>query len=206
MTKNIRAMEMDFQSLEDVERAWAEASGDSLLDLGSMITKMLGSGSFGSDNWKFEIEKEFMDKHDLVYLKSEARIKTMGCIAKAATRAKNDVKRPLDRKGKESHGMVVSRRGPTVTEKDDNCRRQRKKKSKSFVPEYVRKSEMKDQSRFKGLKDGDEDRVEENEETRDSNRTNSSLFIPGHVGTLQRCSRLNTVRLMFFSSFFSSLI
>jgi hypothetical protein len=88
-----------------------------------------------------------MKKHQLVYLPSERYVKVLGVLARAATRAKNDVGRCIVRLGKLAHGNIVSKRAPTVRNKPADYKRDRTPKNTGFQSGFLRKTEGKWQPR-----------------------------------------------------------
>jgi hypothetical protein len=83
--------------------------------------------------------RNVLKQYNLVYIEKENVKECLGCIAKAATRAKDDIKANVERKGKKIHKQLVSKRGPTIRDKSADYKRNRKPKGCDFRPSYIRK-------------------------------------------------------------------
>jgi predicted RNA-binding protein YlxR (DUF448 family) len=144
--ENCRSQSLGYNTLGDIRNSWAKAkTEEDRLLVGKKIAGMLDSGYFEDTNgftkvkWKFKLEAEFMEKHGFVYL-SEDEDK-LGCFGKQASRAMVDVRKLIYKKGKREHGTIVSKRRPTLKNTGGSYHRKLEPPNKTFVEEYIRKSE-----------------------------------------------------------------
>jgi hypothetical protein len=100
--------------LKDLQDAWDNPEG--LEETAKTLHHILTSGFFakrkglGALKWQEELEKEFMEKNDLVYPLDERQLKRAGCLAKQASRSRTDVIKTINYKGKNSHGKIFTTR------------------------------------------------------------------------------------------------
>jgi hypothetical protein len=135
---NARKENLGFDRLSDLADAWAQdMTGEEREKMGETLERLQKTGFFsstkgvGTVGWQQILEKEFMDKNGLVYLEDEANVKKLGCLAKQATRSKNDLRKTMRQKGKLAHGMIFTARRVTV--KGTGARYKREATAKTFV-------------------------------------------------------------------------
>lgn len=149
--ENAAKLGYDYDSLEKMQDAWAEADDDEKRGVvGKQLNLIFRSGYFaqrkdlGENGWKFEMEKELMEKFGLAYLPKENEVhlsnKHVSCLARQASRSRADTMKRVQLKGKKKHGLIVTKRG-FKREKEDTNKRSRRVKGSQFQDSFVRNSE-----------------------------------------------------------------
>jgi hypothetical protein len=86
--------------------------------------------------------EKFMEEYKLLYDLKEDYRQISGCIAKAASRARENVKANVTRKGTSKHNYIVTRKAASLDRDSDN-KRKRTVKSEAFMECYMRLGEVK---------------------------------------------------------------
>jgi hypothetical protein len=142
---NIRTFDLGYNTIKDLSEAWADASDEATqFSVGDVLFRVFNGGVFHhqGEQWKLDMEAEFMEEHNLVYIENENMKDCLGCIARAATAAKDDIKGNVERKGKKKHKLLVSRRGPTMRIKKEDYKRDRRPKGTEFNETHIRHVEQ----------------------------------------------------------------
>jgi hypothetical protein len=157
---NAATENLGITTLEGLQDVWANATTDKEREsAGETLTRLWSSGYFAkgrgiqnNGGWKFVMEKEMMEKFGLTYLSEDAQSKTIGCLARQATRCGTDMRKAILEKGKRIHGMSISRRRG-VLEKGPGWKRDRSKevKGNEFI---IRSSLDLKASKVKKIKNG----------------------------------------------------
>ena len=109
---------------------------------GGFFGKRKGLGQL---TWQQELENEFMEKCGLVYFDDEKKMKRVGCIARLATRMRNNINKNMQVKGKKKHGQIFTRRSET------GARKVRGRGSTAVADVIVRDSEKLESYRKGGI-------------------------------------------------------
>jgi hypothetical protein len=131
-----------YTSIQKLQEAWADAdTEEKQLTVGRQLNEIFHTGYFernkrqGENGWKYIIEKECMDHLKLAYIPNEKKTneRSVACLARQATRMRSDVMKRIRQKGKQKHGMIVTKRG---TEKE----KRKGPKGATFDESFVRKT------------------------------------------------------------------
>jgi hypothetical protein len=138
--QNVTTFQYDFSKVKELSEAWYNATEqDAQLNMAEVLFNIFNTGVLKNrgEEWKLDMEAKFMDEHNLVYIDKENLKECIGCIAKAATAAKGDIKSNVERKGNKRHGLQVSTRGPNLEKKED-FKRSRIRKGTEFDQSFIR--------------------------------------------------------------------
>ena len=111
---NCRKKKLAFKSLEDLQNLWLNADSDKKRqEAAEVINDAMDEGYFKTSSksktaWKFDLEKEVFEKFDLEYLPIDGQL--LGCLAKHASRSKNDVRKRIQEPGKKKHGYIITKK------------------------------------------------------------------------------------------------
>lgn len=169
-----------YTSIQKLQEAWADAdTEEKQLTVGRQLNEIFHTGYFernkrqGENGWKFIMEKECMEHLKLAYIPNENKTneRSVACLARQATRMRSDVMKRIRQKGKQKHGMIVTKRG---TKKE----KRKGPKGATFDESFVRKTTIARVKQKKGgrRKQGtDEEADDPSSSATESERTESDV-------------------------------
>jgi hypothetical protein len=137
---NCSKLDSDYCDAQELQEAWGDAMDhESRLEIATLVIKLFSFGYFSDrvglkkPNWKYAMERYFMDLNGLAYLPQRASSKKEqdGGIARQVSRAKADVMKNINRKGRhKTHGYIITTVAGKLYEKPADYKYERKKKVK----------------------------------------------------------------------------
>ena len=135
--------ECAYSTVKDMQKAWANASGESLISMAKTFDRMLSGGYFSSPDWPMTLENEAMEHLKVEYLAEDAEEQMrIGCLNAQATRSMVDMRRYIYQTGRRSHGMIVTRRRKNYKKGEKKQKAKGKKSIMEFKRDFLRKSEL----------------------------------------------------------------
>ena len=134
--------ECEWNTVKDMQKAWANASEGSLVSMAKSFDRMLLGGYFASPDWPTILENETMDHLKVEYLAEDAEAQMrIGCFNAQATRSMVDMRKFIYELGRRSHGMILTRRRKNYKDGEKKQKPKSKKKGMEFQKDFLRKSE-----------------------------------------------------------------
>ena len=104
--KNADDIDADYNTIEQMQDSWATAlTDDDREDVSSQLLPLWSTGYFLSENFRYESERDYMEERKVRYDPTEPEV--LGCC-REASRAKGDVIRRINSKGKKIHGCIIT--------------------------------------------------------------------------------------------------
>jgi hypothetical protein len=129
----VQTEKLGYRNLMELADSWAKATtSEARLRVGKDLDTVSTRGVFAEGKWQANIEKEFLNKYNLIY-KDDLENAHHSCIYNQCARSKSDLMKVLLMGGKRKHGYIYSRSGTHISIK---TRRQ-----VEFDPSFVYRSE-----------------------------------------------------------------
>jgi hypothetical protein len=143
MIKNAQTFGYPWMVIQDIQEAWLDACLPKQRDdVGKKILQCSTKGYFRdcseslSTSWKYTLKGDMMRLFNLVYL-NDKHVGRVGCIARQASRSKNDVLKRIMISGKKRHHHIATRRAAVASA---DTREQDRKRAAGDFTSYVRPS------------------------------------------------------------------